>query len=230
MDAANDADRAGPIAAALAALADRLSGAGAPVETVPPAGATTVRVCLWPLALLPEREGRGGAGSAPVRLRVRFLVTVDGPAAAALSTMDRLLRTVAEPGGYPPVPEAVDPAVWRAFGIAPRPALLFDVPVRLDRHARTVPRVSGSLRVDGAPLRTLHGRVVGPGGVGLPGIQVAAGDAVTRTDPRGGFVLSGVAGDTATVLQLAGKGLHMRAEVPAGSTDAVVVHCDIEEV
>ena len=104
-------------AKALAALADRLSGAGAPVETVPPAGATTVRVCLWPLALLPEREGRGGAGSAPVRLRVRFLVTVDGPAAAALSTMDRLLRTVAEPGGYPPVPEAVDPAVWRAFGV-----------------------------------------------------------------------------------------------------------------
>ena len=61
-------------------------------------------------------------------------------------------------------------------------------------------------------------------------VQVAAGDAVTRTDPLGGFVLSGVAADTATVLQLAGKGLHLRAEVPAGSTDAVVVHCDIEEV
>jgi hypothetical protein len=216
--------------AALTSWLSATAGADTPVVATLPTGTEAVRVCVWPLVLLPEREGRGGTGTAPMRLRARFLVLVDGPAEAALSTVDTLLLATVTPGAHQPVPEAVDPLVWQALGVPPRPALLFDVPLRLDRPARVAPRVTETLRVSGAPVRSLHGRVVGPNGVGLPGIQVATGDAVTRTDSRGGFVLGGVAGDTATVLQLAGKGLRLRAEVPAGSTDAVVVHCDIEEV
>jgi hypothetical protein len=236
MDTAHDVGAggaAGPVGAAMAALAGWLSaaaGAGTEVVTAPPADSAAARVCLWPLGLLPEREGRGGAGTAPMRLRARFLVVVDGPAGAAVSIVDRLLRAAVEPGAYQPAPEVVDPAVWQAMGVVPRPALLFDVPLCLDRRTPVAARVARTLRVDGAPIRSLHGRVVGPSGIGLPGIQVATGDAVTRTDSRGDFVLDAVTGDPVTVLRLAGKGLHLRAEVPAGSTDAVVVHCDIEEV
>ncbi len=223
----------GPVGSALAGLVAWLTGATGgrtPVVTALPAGGDTARICLWPLALLPERDGRGSSAPAPVRLRARFVVVPDGPVDAALSIVDCLLWAVAEPGGYQPVPEPVDLALWQALGVTVRPALLFDVPLRLDRQVPVTAPPARSLRVDGGPLRSLRGRVVGPGGVGLPGVQVSAGDAVTRTDGRGEFVLSGVAGETPTVLQLAGRGLHLRAEVPAGSTDAVVVHCDIEEV
>jgi hypothetical protein len=223
----------GPVGGALAGLAGWLASAAGgrtPVVTELPDGGDAARICLWPLALLPERTGGGSSVMAAVRLRARFVVIVEGPVDAALSIVDRLLWAVAEPGGYQPVPEPVDPALWLALGVPARPALQFDVPLRLDRPVPAPAPPARRLRVDGAPLRPLRGRVVGPGGIGLPGVQVSAGDTVTRTDPYGEFVLSGVAGETATVLQLSGKGRYLRAEVPAGSTDAVVVHCDIEEV
>ncbi len=225
--------QAGPVGGALAGLAGWLAaatGGRTPVVTALPAGSGAARICLWPLALLPERDGRGSSAPAPVRLRARFVVVPDGPVDAAVSIVDRLLWAVAEPGGHQPVPEPVDPALWLALGVTARPALQFDIPLRLDRQVPAAAPPARELRVDGGPLQPLRGRVVGPGGAGLPGVQVSVGDTVTRTDAHGEFHLSGVAGETATVLQLAGKGLHMRAEVPAGSTDAVVVHCDIEEV
>jgi len=223
--------RQGPMGLALAGLAGWLAnaaGTGTPVVTALPDGGRTARICLWPLALLPEHDGRGGAGPAPLRLRARFAVIPEGPAEAAASIVDSLLSAVALPGGYQPVPEPVDPALWRALGVAPRPALLFDVPLRVDRPAPVAAPPARQLRVDGGPLRRVHGRVVGPGGIGLPGMQVSAGDAVTRTDPHGYFVLTTVAAPV-TTLQLAGRGRYLRVEIPAGSTDAVVVHCDIEE-
>jgi hypothetical protein len=224
---------AGPVAAALAGLGGWLAqavGDGTPVVTALPEGGDIARICVWPLALLPERDGRGVTAPAPVRLRVRFVVVADGPVEATLSIVDCLLWTIARPDGYQPVPEPVDPVLWQALGVAPRPALLFDVPLRLDPPAPAAVPLARRLRVDGGPLLRLRGRVVGPDGTGLPGMRVSTGDTSTRTDAHGDFVLSGVAGDTATVLQLAGHGQHLRAEIPAGSTDAVVVHCDIEEV
>ena len=219
----------GPVGSALAGLAGWLAhaaGEGTPVVTAPPGGDTT-RICLWPLALVPERSG---TAPAPVRLRARFAVVPDGPVEAALSIVDRLLWAVARPDGYQPVPEPVDPVLWQALGVAPRPALLFDIPLRLDRPAPQPAPVARQLRVEGGPLRRVHGRVVGPDGTGLPGVAVSAGDAGTRTDAHGDFVLSTVSADTASVLHLTVHGRHLRVEVPAGSSDAVVVHCDIEEV
>ena len=90
-----------------------------------------------------------------------------------------------------------------------------DVPVQVPWPAPAIPLVRGPLRVDGAPLRGCTGRLVGPGGVALPGMRVGSPGvgASAYTDRSGGFAFAGVPGAGALRLRLTGRGRRLKAEV-----------------
>jgi hypothetical protein len=203
----------------------------APVEVAAPGSGQRGRLCVWPLALVAEQGTRGGAGREPLRLRARYLVAVDGPAEAAVELLDRLLAAVAADDRYPVLFEALAPAMWAALGTFPRPALVFELPVLVARERVAVPRVRQALRLEVAPLRTLQGRVLGPGGIPLSGVKVTAAGTATSayTDVRGGFALPGVPGGVPALLWLSGRGLHLQAQVEPANADPVLIHCDLEE-
>ncbi|MDM4722265.1 carboxypeptidase regulatory-like domain-containing protein [Micromonospora sp. WMMA1363] len=147
---------------------------------------------LWPLELRSVLQTRGGTGRDPYRLVVRLLVC--GTGTAALSRLDRVIAAAASAGEPEVRLTAGDPALWRVFGVAPRPAVLVDVPAQIARPQPPVPPVLEELRVRQVDMRTLAGRVVGPRQQPLAAVRVeieATGQA-TYTDADGRFRLAGV--------------------------------------
>jgi hypothetical protein len=215
------------ISGALAELCDWLAvvlGQATPVRASAPQPAAE-GVDVWPLDLLAD----GASADGPIRLRVRHLIVPAGPLPDAVAVLDRVIGAVAADDRYRPVFEPLPAHLWAAAGIAPRPALVLDVPVRVERPVTAVPRVRGELSVHVVPVHPIHGRVVGPGAVPLPGITVTAGGRTAQTGPRGEFTLPGLPGDRTVPLHLSGRGRHLRAEVTAPTAEPVVIHCDFEE-
>jgi hypothetical protein len=228
----------GPTAAALAGLRAFLAtavGDGTAVDVAVPQTVTqqgnAARLCLWPLSLLADQGTRGGYGQQRLRLRARYAVVADGPVDAAVALIDRVLTAAADEDAYRLVLEPVPTTLWGASGV-PRPSVLIDVPVQIAVAAAAAPRVTGGLRLAGGGLRAIEGQVLGPGGVALAGMTVASPATGTSvvTDNRGGFVLAGQPADTAVLLHLSGRGLHLQVEVVPEATDPVAIHCPIEEV
>jgi len=221
-------EQAGPLARAHAYVLERLATAGAPVEISPrPDPQERLRVMVWPVALRPETLAAQRGDQ--LRLQVRYLVAVDGPAPAALALWDRLLQTE-QP--YL-VPEEVSSLLWQTIGVPQRLGLLLEVPVQYTRPVTTAPRVTALPRLVSISMREVSGRVVTPGGVPLAGMRVAVADGTTatHTDTNGHFVLSGVNADQPMRLVVAGRGLRLTAEVAAvfgdGAAEPIVITCEI---
>jgi hypothetical protein len=154
------------------------------------------------------------------------------PAAGELARLlDPVLRAAAAGGDVSVVLEPVPVELWRALDLRPRAALLVDVPAQVDRVTARPPLVRGPLRLDGAPMRSLRGQVVGPGDVPLAGMRVDAPvvGASTYTDDGGRFAFGGLpAGDPARLV-LVGRGRQFQAEVNADADAPVLIRCDFEE-
>jgi hypothetical protein len=229
----------GPTAAALTGLRSFLAravGDGTTVDIAAPAWSAgtdseRARLYLWPLSLLADQSTRGGDAPFRLRLRARYAVLAGGPVETAVALVDRVLTALAGEPRYQLVLEPVPSTLWGSSGI-PRPAVLIDVPVQVAVAAPTAPRVTRELQVGVAGMRSIVGRVLGPGGVALPGMTVTAagtGNSVV-TDTSGGFALPGQPAGSPVPLHLSGRGLHLRVEVVPEATDPVVIHCPIEEV
>jgi hypothetical protein len=236
----------GPIAQSLTALAawlstvDATAWVGDPGAPDAPSG-----LCAWPIAVLPEQEVRATTVRQPMRLRVRYLLTAGGAAnggtanggatnggAAELARLlDPVLRAAAAGGGVSVVFEPVPVELWRALDLRPRAALLVDVPTQVDRATPRPPLVRGPLRLDGAPMRSLRGQVVGPGDVPLAGIRVEAPSigVSTYTDDGGRFAFGGLPAADPARLVLVGRGRQFAAEVSADADAPVLIRCDFEE-
>lgn len=224
----------GPVAAATADLVAWLGdAAGAPVRLAPPAdvGEGPPVLAAWPLELRPDQEARGSGQRLPMRLLLRYLVCASGGVEEANRLLDRVLVAAASAQERAVVLEPPPSQTWLAFGVKPRPALLFDVPVQIARPVPVAPLVRQPLQVRVAPMQSLHGRVVGPGDVPLAGmrVEVASTGQATHTDSRGRFVVSGVPAGEPARLRLRGRGRNLLADVEAPSTEPVVIHCTIEE-
>jgi hypothetical protein len=197
---------------------------------------------VWPLALLPEQNMAAGQSRGPLRLRVRALVSAQGPLPAVIGLLDDVLaREAAEHHAWL-VAEQAPPGLWRDLGVAPRLGLLFDVPVQVARAQARTPRVRSLARIQAVALRSVAGRLVGPGNVPLAGMRVTSPDAAgsATTDPQGRFTLPVAAADRPVRLRLSGRGLSFTAQIPhqdpadgtsAGSAadETIVITCDIEE-
>ncbi|MET8280010.1 carboxypeptidase-like regulatory domain-containing protein [Micromonospora sp. NPDC005174] len=224
------ADGRGPIEAATAALVDWLtSAAGKPVPIGPPhAGDDADGLTLWPLELRPARQTRSsGAVREPYRFTVRYLLCVAGP--AAFTALDRVLTAATRDGTCDVVLEAGAAELWNAFGAAPRPALLLDVPAQVDHPTAAAPPVLQPLRLRQVAVRALAGRVVGPQDQPLAAmrVEVPGTASATRTGPDGRFLIAGVPHDPEhphpVRLRLSGRGLVLTADVDADDDDIVIV-------
>ncbi|MCI4065780.1 carboxypeptidase-like regulatory domain-containing protein [Micromonospora sp. R77] len=220
----------GAIEAATADLAAWLTGAaGEPVPVGPPRDDPDGGLTVWPLELRPARQTRGSGGARePYRFVLRLLVCGTGP--AALPRLDRVLAAAATAGEPELVLDAGDPALWRAFGVPPRPALLVDVPAQIARPAPAAPPVLQPLRLRQLELRTLDGRVVGPQQQPLAAMRVelVGTGTATHTDSAGRFRLVGVPHDPAAPgrplhLRLVGRGRTHLAELDPADPDPVIV-------
>ncbi|MEV4482608.1 carboxypeptidase-like regulatory domain-containing protein [Micromonospora coxensis] len=223
-------DGRGPIEAATADLAAWLAGAaGAAVPVGPPTDGTAGDgLTVWPLELRPARQTHGSAGRQAYRFQVRHLLAAAGP--AALPRLDRVLAAAVTAGEPEVLLEAGDPALWRAFGVPPRPALLIDVPVQVARATPVAPPVLRPLRLRQVGMRRLDGRVVGPQEQPLAAVRVELDGTpyATHTDAAGRFRLDGVPHDPEQPgrpvrLRLVGRGHTHTAEVDPADTDLVIV-------
>jgi hypothetical protein len=224
---------AGPATEALRLLRAWLGEAVADGEIVlgPPADDNAARIHLWPVAMLSDQTTRGGHDPQPVRFRARYAVAAAGPIDEAVRLLDRVLVATV---GQEAVQLVIEPATAAVRPPSPVPNLTIqlDVPVRITPVPSRVSRVRGGLRLGGSALAEINGRLVGPDDVPLAGMTVAApitGASVVSGD-RGEFRLPALPGDRAIVLHISGHGLLLQVEVPPGTTDPVVVHCNIEEV
>jgi hypothetical protein len=190
----------GPIASATASLIDWLAGtADVQVRAAPPRASDSdsdsdsdpdggAGLSVWPLALMPERELRNAGQREPLRFRVRHLVT------GSVDALDRVLVAAVENGEPVVTLDQPSDQAWLALGVPPRPALLIDMPARINRPTPSVPLVRGPLQVRGGPPLAVSGRVLGPGDVALTGmrVEVVSTGAWTYTDAAGRFAFAAV--------------------------------------
>jgi hypothetical protein len=165
------------VAVSLAAPLDQTTGSG---------------VGLYLLDIAKAPPARAGRGRPPLQLALHYLVTTwsDDPQQSHRLLGELAFAALAH-ADYEVEIEPAPLAVWRAFGIAPRPS--FTLKVRLQREwpASTAPRVRVATTLQATSAATLSGLVVGPGDVPLSGARVEcpAIDRVTRTDGKGRFRL-----------------------------------------
>lgn len=226
--------RDGVVAAATSGLQAWIGDAcGASTLVGPPAEADSgdPAVAVWPLELRPDQEARGAGKRMPMRLMLRCLVTTSGAGAEATRLLDRVLTAAAAATHFNVVLEPLPSQTWLAFGVKPRPVLLFDIPLQIERATEVAPLVREPLRVHSMAMLALHGSIVGPGDIPLSDmrVEVVSTGHSTHTDSNGRFVLAGVPAGEPVRLRLRGRGRSLLAEVEAPSTDPIVIHCNIEE-
>lgn len=231
----------GPVERATAELTGWLSAAtgtlvrpGPPTEptTEPTAEQPEAVLFAWPIELLPEPEGRQVGARPPFRCRVRQLVLAAGPDPTATRLLDRALTAAVQPGAPEVRLGPLPPELWLALGLAPRPALLFDVAVRIDRPVPAPPLVRSPLRIEESAIRGLSGTVIGPQDVPMADLRVElpATGAYVHTNSRGEFGFSNVPAQDRTRLRIVGKGRRYETEVDSRDTDHPIIRFDLEEV
>lgn len=154
-------------------------------------------VCLYLLALadpLPAWMNR----QPTARFTLRYLVTTwaeDEEEAHHL--LGKLVFAVTEKREYELDLAEVPITLWTAFGIAPRPAFTLCVPLSLERPEKSIKLVQGPLVIQGAPVTSLHGIVLGPGDIPIAGagVEVPALQLRVHTNAAGHFHFSSVPGE-----------------------------------
>ena len=210
--------------------------AGLPQDAAPGDGGEPA-LAVHLLGLEPAHRLAGEAHRpAPVVARACYLVTARaGDERAALELLDRVLTAALDAGPPPDIDLDLAPLpleAWKALGARPRAALTVRVTAR---HAPPVPEIGlvrEPLRVVGAGLRPLRGRVLGNGGLPLPGVEVivAGTGATTRTSASGHFSFAAVpAGPDPIRLAVRAKGRTFTADVEPTGDEPVVMHCDLLE-
>jgi hypothetical protein len=192
----------------------------------------SISLYLWALApafasALPAAGGR----RPPLQIELRYLVTTwaDDPQRAHQMLGDLVFAALDNSQfevDLGPLPSET----WLAFGVAPRPAFVLRVPVRLERP-ETDKFVRAPLVMRAAPMTALHGRVVTPDGLPLPGLRVVVPSLQlsSLTDAQGEFRFPAVPIDSPIrQLHISGKGrdLDFTLEAPASADEPIVIHFD----
>jgi hypothetical protein len=208
---------------------------GLPVSLAPPgreeAGEAAVSLYLLDLGESPSPRT---PGPQPLELQLRYLVTTSArDPEEAHRLLSDLLFAALETEEMQVEMEPVPPALWQAFGVAPRPAFRFRVPLIKDREARPAPRVLEPVVVRAAPLARFDGVVLGPGDVPLAGARVAlpALNLSARTDFQGRFHFGAVPRDATGTLRVEARGreLSLTPEPPSEPESPRIVRFPLME-
>jgi hypothetical protein len=163
---------------------------------------------------------------------VRHLVLAAGPDQSATRLLDRVLIAAVQTGAPEVRLGPLPPELWLALGLAPRPALLFDVAARIDRTVPAPPLVRSPLRIEESAIRGLSGTIIGPHDIPMADlrVEIAATGAYAQTNSRGEFGFSNVPAQDRTRLRIVGKGRRYETEVDSRGTDHPIIRFDLEEV
>jgi hypothetical protein len=207
-----------------------LAGADA-LRLAPPAAAETEGVSLYLLELLPKPPARG-APRPYAEVVLRYLVSAAAATPeAAHAVLGRLLASAVAQADFEV--EAAPPplALWQAFGVAPRPAFVIRVVVRIDLPTVRARPVRQPMAVDLGLVVPLHGTLLGPGDVPIAGALVEAPSVhrATHTDPRGRFTLPGLPAASPCVLRIVAKGREFILETAPGADAPLRVPLELME-
>ncbi len=159
-----------------------------------------------------------------VGLDLQYLVTTQAKSISRAGALlaELLVAAMGSPvlrvtGQQPP------PALWQGFGLAPRPSLVVELPVTIERPQPSAKPVLEPLVVRYANLEPLEGVVLGPNDTPLPGVvvELPALSLRTRTDLAGRFRLEAVPareGSEPFSLRVAGR----QIDLPAGQKPVAV--------
>lgn len=205
---------------------------GVDVDFGPPTPAVDEEgVSLYLLDLMnvpPARTGR----RPPRQVVLRYLVTARaGAPETAHRILEDLFFAALETPDLEIESQPVDPRLWLAFGVAPRPGLVVKIVVRREKAEKAAPLVREFLTVDVEPVVGLRGTVLGPEDIPLPGVRVELPtlELATRTDRRGLFQFASVpARDGPCTLRVEGKGRAMVVTAEVGE-EPIVIHFPLPE-
>ncbi len=190
-------------------------------------------ISLYLLEFAQSPALRGGPKRPPLRFSARYLVTAwSKDTAEAHNSIGKLIFAAMEHPDYQIDLEPVPVTLWSAFGIPPRPAFILTAPVLFERPEPDLPLVRVPPVVQGAPVVSFFGRVLGPEDIPLANIAVEFPplQLSTRTDNKGFFKFAGIPGSSDSIqLRLKGKGKVLDIEVkPASSADdPAVINWDV---
>jgi hypothetical protein len=155
----------------------------------PPAADAAAGVRIHLLTIHPVAALRG-TKRPPLELSLAYLVTANADdEAEAHQWLGALAFAALDVADWQVAPEPLDVAVWRAFGVPPRPSFVVRVPLRLERNDPAAPLVRKPLVLQITPAQQLGGVVVGPNEVPIPGatIEIPSLQLFARTDDTGAF-------------------------------------------
>jgi hypothetical protein len=180
------------------------------------------RVSLYLLALADPLPAWVNQHSAK-RIALRYLITSWAKTEEeAHVLLGKLVFAALEKREYELSLAELPVALWAAFGMLPRPALTLWVPCSIVQPEPVVQLVRGPLVVRGAPIRSLHGIVLGPGDVPImgAGVELPALQLRGYTDAHGRFSFATVpSGSQGLQLVVKAKGRRQRVTVEQSTSD-----------
>jgi len=166
------------------------SATGSPVWLEPPRQHGQEKGVGLYLLDLAEAPPPRGERRAPLQVQLRYLVTAWGPTPKDEHRLlgDLVFAALQRPDwevAFAPLPTAA----WAAFGLAPRPTLVLQVPLRVERPVKLAPRVRMPLVARTVPSVALLGRVLGPEDIPVAAarVELPSLDAAAETDWDGRF-------------------------------------------
>jgi len=197
----------GPVEVSLAPPADGQSGRG-------------ISLYLFELADKPPPRG---IRRTPLQLILRYLITTwaESPQEAHRLLGELVFAALDDPDMDVDL-SPLGAAMWRALGIAPRPALVLNVPVRQERPEPPTKLVRAPMVLHVSPTTQFAGSLVTPDGVPLAGavVEYVSLHRTTRTDADGRFAFANIpAGSDPLELRVKVKGREFVIAVDQSSTD-----------
>lgn len=153
---------------------------------------------------------------APLQMSLRFLVcTWAAKQDRANEILLQLAFAAMEQEGWDLEFEALPVHAWSAFGISPRPSFVLRIPLLLERAEGRAKPVR-TIKLNGFPVTTLQGAVLGPDDTPVAGAQVEVPSLhrSATTDTHGRFVLTGLpqAAQSRLVVNARGKRIEVSPE------------------
>lgn len=163
----------------------------------------------------------------PLEVSLRYLVTAwaETPEQAH-HLLGELLFAAMETGDFQVELKPLAPDMWAAFGVAPQPAFLLQVPLVKERP-HVVKRVLERPQVRISAVTSLAGVVLGPKDVPIPRarVELPALNAVTYTDADGRFRFGAVPATPRTKqLRIVAKGSEQLVSPEPSENEPLVIH------
>ena len=169
---------------------------------------------------------------ANLEISLHYLVSVEAPdAQVAHRLLGKLVLAAQERSDFLVELRAVEPSLWAAFGVAPRPAFILQCPFTLERPVRA-PRIRKPAEVRVSPVGDVNGVVLSRDDVPIVRARIELPDigAVSYTDANGRFHFGAVPMQTtARPLRIVARGTELRISERVRPDQPLVIRFEPQE-